>query len=385
MALSELVRAISLEDDITNGTALYQTQALGKISLESIVYPGIDTASLVLEDNDFGSGFLNPKTNVLYSLYMHAYWNSVHGNNGQDGTATDGGEPLARPYYKYLDEKVDYYAHSVINAEFSKRSGYDPMLTAETVRILCLWNAAIQSLYDAVELCADASVGDVIDGSSGNGTTTPNLVVVDVNDPSYISPVDRAAAFWSGDHIPQWDSDGDGIPDVEDTDDFTLYLWADRIRTNFNNPIPGEVLFDANKEIVAGLTNMQTLLGQCLSSPSLDTTQNMRMVAEDITRFMTVPLVQSLIHYAAGVVVDGTTMTNGTGTTVAAATATTTAPPATGGDDKIDWVIVSLFGCIYRLVAVHLLLLTLLCHPLSTTAVWTRYDTPHTCLPRLRL
>ncbi len=43
-----------------------------------------------------------------------------------------------------------------------------------------------------VEVCADASVGDVIDGSS-NGTT-PVLVTVDINDPSYISQVDKAAA-----------------------------------------------------------------------------------------------------------------------------------------------------------------------------------------------
>ena len=341
VALSELIRAISLENDIANGTALYQTQALGKISLESIVYPGADTAALVLQDNDFGTGFLNPKTNVLYNLYMHAYWNSVHGNNSPESTD---GEPLARPYYSYLDEKVDYYAHSIINAEFSKSSGYDPTLTAETIRVLCLWNAAIQSLYDAVEVCADASVGDVIDGSSNE--TTPVLVTADINDPSYISPVDKAAAFWSGDHIPRGDADGDGFPDVDDTDDFTLYSWTERIRTYFANPIPGEVLFDANNEILAGLKNMQTLLGQCLSSPSPDTALSMRIAAEDITRYMTVPLVQSLIHYAAGVVVDGTgtiMTTTGTGTTVAAdAAATTTAPPATGGDDKIDWAIVSL-------------------------------------------
>lgn len=369
VALSELVRAISLENDIANGTALYQTQALGKISLESIVYPGADTAALVLQDNDFGTGFLNPKTNVLYTLYMHAYWNSVHGD-GPDEASTDG-EPLDRPYYKYLDEKVDYYANSIIYAEFSKSSGYDPMLTAETIRVLCLWSAAVQSLYDAAELCADASVGDVIDGSSTG--TTPVVVVVDVDDPSYISPVDKAAAFWSGDHIPRGDADGDGVPDVDDTDDFTLYSWTERIRTYFANPIPGEVLFDANTEILAGLANMQTLLGQCLSSPSSDTTLSMRMAAEDITRYMTVPLVQSLIHYAAGVVIDGTTMT------------TTTAPPATDGD-KIDWVIVSLFDYVHQIAAIHIrLVLTVLQFLRPTAAVWTRSDPPDTCVPRFCL
>ena len=376
MGLSELVRAISVENDITNGTALYQTQALGKLSLEGIVYPGSDTASLVLQDNDFGTGVLNPKTNVLYNLYMHAYYYSVHGNAGE---SSDGGSPLDRPYYNFLDDKVDYYAHSIITAEFNKLTGYDPLLNAETIRILCLWNAAIQSLYDAVELCADASVGD-------SNETTPTLVVVDVDDPSYVSPVDKAMAFWSGDHIPRGDTNGDGIPDVDDTDDFTLYSLTERIRTYFANPIEGEVLFDANNEIVAGLTNMQALLGECLTSPSSVTALDMRVKAEDISRYMTVPLVQSLIHYAAGeVVVDGTTTTE---TTVAAAAATTSAAPST--DDKIDWAIVSWFV----VFAIHFLLhtlssyiLTVLCIISQTkiTVVWTRDDPPNSSLPRVCL
>ena len=61
---------------------------------------------------------------------------------------------------KFLNQDVDFYAHTIINDEFGKKSGYDSQLTADTIRVNNLWMATVQALYNAVQLCDEADDPD---------------------------------------------------------------------------------------------------------------------------------------------------------------------------------------------------------------------------------
>jgi hypothetical protein len=72
---------------------------------------------------------------------------------------------------------------------------------AEAIRIVGVWMAFVQSLYDAVSLCAH------------NPNINSNVAVIDVGNAVYISPVEDAAAFWYGSR------GGDGNGNVGGEDD----------------------------------------------------------------------------------------------------------------------------------------------------------------------
>jgi hypothetical protein len=70
-------------------------------------------------------------------------------------------------------------------------------LTSELISVIDVWMAFVQSLYDAVSVCAlDVNA----DGDVASSTT-------DVDDPGYVSPVDVTAAFWYGSR-QTWFNDG---------------------------------------------------------------------------------------------------------------------------------------------------------------------------------
>jgi hypothetical protein len=76
-----------------------------------------------------------------------------------------------------------------------KSTGYNPVLTGETIQIIATSMALIQSLYEAGSLCPfdeNSNNGDVITMT----TTTTTTTTADINDSNYVSPVDVAAAFW---------------------------------------------------------------------------------------------------------------------------------------------------------------------------------------------
>ena len=160
--------------------------------------------------------------------------------------------------------------------EFSTRESqqYDAKLTAETIRVTNLWMATVQLLYDALYVCED----------------NPELG----EDPTFINPIDQAAAFWFG-----------NFDETALTGSGSLYAWAERIRSEFSfgtAPSP----FDANKEILEGLNYLQTKLNDCMNiNPSStieaggDHSLEMRKVVDKLTKVMTVPLVQNLIHHTA--------------------------------------------------------------------------------------
>ena len=292
VALTELVEAIAIEDNISNGTSLYQLNVENLISLESIS----TTTSI-------SSNYLNSNTNPLYGLYMYAYWRSPNGS-GSNRASTQNREDM-----QFLSKSVDNYGHTIIMDEFGKTSGYDPTLTAEVIRVMNMWMATIQSLYDAVQLC---------DGEEDPG----------VDDVSYISPIDKAAAFWFGSLK--------GADETSMQGNGSLYAWAHRAKSNF---VFTDVVFDVNSEMVLELNQLQTLLPTCWADPAeitvdpitgeeVDVALQMRRIVDDISRYMTVPLVQNLIHHAAS---------------IANSDEANAAP--TVQSDKIDWVIVSLLYC----------------------------------------
>ncbi|KAL7554731.1 hypothetical protein ACHAWF_018259 [Thalassiosira exigua] len=236
--------------------------------------------------------YLDAATNPLYSIYMYSFWRSRHGS-GYAGAAQ------AREDMTFLSEKVDYYGHKIITDEFNKASGFDGPLFAETIRATNVWMSFIQSLYDAVELCDENEA--------------------DVDDPAFESPVDRAAAFWTGKL--------DGTPLNESFEAFevatnaalafadsslpgsgSLFAWSARIWDRFDVPQDyggdDDRPFSANEKVLEGLRSLQTSMGDCLADDASDDdaeakAAEMRVLADDVARAATVPLVQNLIHHSA--------------------------------------------------------------------------------------
>lgn len=225
---------------------------------------------------------LNAKTNPLYSLYMYAYWRSPNGSYNKE--TTDEHSPELRNEMKFLDQPVDYYGHTIIFNEFKKKSGYDPALTADTIRVTNLWMFTVQSLYDGVDMCAGMSRTDA----------------VDVTDPLFVNPIDMAAAFWFG------GLDSDQTVTLDESQ--TLYAWAADIKQKFTHDV--SVPLDVNSEMIKGLKVLQSLLGECLTVDGSgddddDKALKMRLLVDDLVRYMTVPLVQNLILHAGDVVQSG--------------------------------------------------------------------------------
>lgn len=106
------------------------------------------------------------------------------------------------------------------------------------------------------------------------------------------SPIDQAAAFWYG-NLDAANSD---------YSDASLYTWAKNIKEKFlfeGSPNP----FDVNTEMSTGLKLLQKMMNECLVAPekSEDDALKMRQLVDDLTKHMTVPLVQNLIHHSGGV------------------------------------------------------------------------------------
>lgn len=171
---------------------------------------------------------------------------------------------------KFLGEKVDYYGHTIITDEFTKASGYDSELNAETIRVTNMWMATVQSLYDASALCH----------------TGPD----DIDSLTYVSPIDKAAAFYYGTHDDETSSEGG-----------SLYAWVSRTKQQFS----GDDGFDVNDAMKNGFSTLQTTLRNCLNLWDTEITDEqeyeMDKLVNTLTNRMTIPLVQNLIYYASEV------------------------------------------------------------------------------------
>jgi hypothetical protein len=324
------VRAISTEDAV-NGTFLYQKDEFTadggrSYSLEGIFNnPSSDDADLY----QYSRRYVDASNNPVYGTYMHSLWMSPHGS-GRDAI-----EP--RDQYQFLGASIDNYGATIIENMLEKPSGYNARLTSESIRVIGVWMAFVQSLYDAVSSCA-------LDVNADGGVT---LTTTDIDDPGYVSPVDVAAAFWYGSR-QTW---------YEDDDDGSMYGWAKIAKSNFDG-----TTFDANDSIGRGLNRLQPLLPQCLVNRNTGMNEEvenaaraMRAIVDDIVRYATVPMVQNLIHHSArialGVVDTAVSMnaTTDTGATVPMEEGVTTVVVGGGGDDAtsmlddaVDWIIVSL-------------------------------------------
>jgi hypothetical protein len=268
---------------------------------------------------------------------MHAYWRSTHGSGSSSISSSSQQQHQSRSEYTFLDQLVDNYGATIVENMFTKPTGYNPTLTSETIKVITSWMGFIQSIYDAVTLCA------LDENANGDVMTT---LTTNINDPSYISPVDIAAAFWYGNFRTS-------EPNQDPKNDGSLYAWTILAKSNFG-PIMdfGNGLFDTNDAITSSLSKIQKLLPTCLVSRNsgqeeeqvTEYAKQMRNVADDIVRYATVPMIQQLVHHCA-------TLAMGVNMTTTPTSATTAADD--GGvpverhrrvqelDDVVDWIIVS--------------------------------------------
>ncbi|KAL7522638.1 hypothetical protein ACHAWX_007338 [Stephanocyclus meneghinianus] len=216
--LTLLIEAIAAEPDATKGQQFYSKfTPNSKFSLESI---GANASSTILDDS----------TNPLYAIYMYAFWKSPNGN-GKNG------QHMPRDQMLFLDDAVDFYGHTIITNEFEKDSGYNATFNAETIRVTNMWMATVQSLYEAAALCHQG----------------PD----DIDPLTYVSPIDKAAAFYFGTHEDESSIEGG-----------SLYAWTSRTRRFFVN----DAAFVVNDAMKNGIIQLQQLLTKCLSAWDSETT-----------------------------------------------------------------------------------------------------------------
>lgn len=185
------------------------------------------------------------------------------GDNGSDGYSN-----------KVFDGKdILYYGDTIVMDEFDKQSGYNPKLTAETIRVMNMWMSMSTEMYRAVETCR-------------NGYST--------DAPADFNPVDFAAALWLG---------SAENPDL--TVGGSLYAWAKRAEQEYTDQSDG-----VNDKIIELLKKLQQDFSDCRSlfsaqQPVYEQTEGkeiairMKQRADEISRWMLVPMVQWFIHHLA--------------------------------------------------------------------------------------
>lgn len=249
--LTELIEAIEV-----NSNGLAEAEFFYKTDMQGLSLEGISNSN----EDDYSysnpSHFLDQKVNPLYGIYMYGLWRGVHGNGKT-------GNNLPRESMKFLSKPVDFYPHTIIQAEFEKKSGYNAEITAQTIRVTNMWMATVQSLYNGVQMCDER----------------PD----NADEPNFVNPIDMAAAFWIGTQEEE-SATGGG----------SLYAWTKDIGSKYTGR-------DVNSQIVQELKTLQTTLQSCLTAPeesTYDMAKNMRVIVDNITRWMTVPLVQSLYWHS---------------------------------------------------------------------------------------
>lgn len=194
-------------------------------------------------------------TNPLYVIFMYGLWVSDDGDNDNDGYSNK----------VFDDGDLLHYGDTIIEDEFSKSSGFDAKLSAETIRVMSMWMAMATELYRAANSCRVGYAKKA---------------------PQDFNPVDHAAAFWYGTAQN---------PDL--TDNASLYAWAKKAENLFIEQSMG-----TNDAIQTKLTTLQQKFNLCKSLPGAQQETEgiaMKHMADDITRWMTVPIVQYFIHHLA--------------------------------------------------------------------------------------
>jgi len=219
------------------------------------IYDKDDAVSLKsIASNQYFSSWIR-QTNPLYSRYMYSLWKSA------DGGTAGGGDK------EFDNQPIEFFGNSIVEDEYNKPSGYNPQLTGVTIRVVLMWMATVQSIYEGVAFCS---------------TMTAE------NYPDLVNPIDKAAAFWIGNQ-----------KDTVSMDGGSLYAWTKRMHGLFNNPA-----FDANNEILVNLNQLKSDLDLCLQESKPDgekeeILKRMWSVAKGTTTAMTVPLMQNFLYYLA--------------------------------------------------------------------------------------
>jgi hypothetical protein len=194
---------------------------------------------------------LASKINPLFVIYTYGLWISSAGDSDPDGYSSK----------SFDDRSVSNYGDAVVTDSFSKESGYIPELTAETVRVLNVLMAMVTEMYRAGDSCLNGS-------------------------PISTNPVDFAAALWFG-----------TAQDPSSSDGGSLYAWAQRAGANFSGEtlLVPDVIATKLSELQQSFTDCVTLMEEERAAQGVE----MRHLVDDITRMLSVPLVQNFIHHLA--------------------------------------------------------------------------------------
>ena len=187
--------------------------------------------------------------NPVYVVYMYGLWNSDDGDNDGDGYSNK----------MFDDGAILNYGDTIVMDEFNKKSGFDAELTAETIRVMNMWMAAVTEVYAAAKFCR-------------NGTAAS------------ANAVDNAAAFWFG-----------NAQDPESSIGGSLYAWAKRSEQNFKNQ-----QFLVREVLPTKLTELQKDFQDCIGNELHEELGlEMKRKADEIVKLMTIPIIQRFIHHLA--------------------------------------------------------------------------------------
>ena len=245
MKLTESVEAIAATDSLSEGEEIYKRVDENGVSLQCLS-TGVSQADIAT-------------TNPLYVQFMYGLWTSVSGDNAADGYSSK----------TFDDGNILYFGDTTVQDEFNKSSGYDPKLTAETIRVMNVWMAMTTELYRSTALCRNGYV-DRLSAS--------------------FNPVDFAAALYFGTATD---------PDLVNTLDSNggLYAWAKRAGNQFVDESVG-----VNDEIIFKLKDLQKSFQDCRGLSREDRESKgltMRDSVKEITNLMTVPMVQNFLGHLA--------------------------------------------------------------------------------------
>jgi len=193
--------------------------------------------------------------NPLYVIYMYGLWLGDDGDNDGDGYSNK----------MFDDGDILFYGDTIVMDEMEKSSGFDPILSAETIRVMNMWMSAITELYRAATICRSGYVKRA---------------------PVGFNPVDFAAAFWYG-----------TAGDPDSLDGGSMYVWAKKANNEFMNQVNSP-----NEQIIARFKDLQEFYSSCRNIADDQREKHgiqMKHMVDEMTKWMTVPLVQNFIHHLA--------------------------------------------------------------------------------------
>jgi hypothetical protein len=181
---------------------------------------------------------------AMYNIYRHAFL--------ELGNKVEGEEPG-----KFDQKPVEEYANTLVNDLFALNI---EDIETEAALVTCLWMAIVHELYDVLRGCQQMDT-DLMNAA-----------------------LDRAAAMWIGADQPMGVSDQGNL----------LYNLAQVVALRFNQADPEAT---ANTLLLDAMVTLQTDITDGICKEGEAGYLHMRTIVNSMIDFMSIPLVQNLIHH----------------------------------------------------------------------------------------